>query len=80
MWSALGTVVTPSHVVSQVVAFPTDALIVFPGQGKHKSPFLKYPAWQTGKNRNIGRIFRTKEFIIRTVCFEEENFLLWSTG
>ena len=50
--SALATVVIPSHVVSQVVAFPVDFFTVFVGQGEHKSPFLKYPAWQTVSVRN----------------------------
>ena len=49
--SALGTVVTPSHVVSQAVASPADILMVFPVQGEHESPFLKYPDWQTGKTQ-----------------------------
>ena len=77
--SALGTVVTPSHVVSQLVAFPGDILMVFPGQGEHKSPFLKYPDWQTGKNRNIGRIFRTKgcaRFCEFWLFFMEQVFTL----
>ena len=53
----LGLVVTPSQAssASQFVAFPTDVLSVFPGQGEHESPFLKYPALQT-KREEISEI------------------------
>ena len=31
----------------QAVAFPGDALTVFPAQVEHESPSMKYPALQT---------------------------------
>ena len=54
----LGLVVTPSHAssASQFVAFPTDVLMVFPVQGEHESPFLKYPALQTKSEEKIRNI------------------------
>ena len=51
--SALDTVVVPSHVASQLVAFPTDVLILFSGQSEHESPSLKYPTSQTQKKKRV---------------------------
>ena len=51
----LGTVVTPSHVVLQLVSFPIDVLIVFPGQMEHVTPSRKYPALQT-KRKEIKKL------------------------
>ena len=51
--SALGTVAIPSHVTSQLVAFPADVLRLdlSGGQGEHTSPSLKWLGLQTGNNK-----------------------------
>ena len=75
--SALATVVTPSHVVSQVVAFPGDILTVFPVQGEHKSPFLKYPARQsvTVKNTDLWYILSYYNFVLCISGYHSEKQL-----